>query len=147
MRMSYCPRCTKDKPRSDFHKDKGTDPNADGLQSYCKQCTNEYAKDRRLSQINKLLVWGSRSRAKDKGVEHTITDEDVVVPNYCPALGVKLEAAGPQSDSSPSLDRVDPTKGYVPGNVVVISKLANRIKTNATADQIEKVAKWLRTMK
>ena len=44
---------------------------------------------------------------------------------------------------SPTLDRIVPSLGYVPGNVVVISHKANSIKSNATAAEIRAVADWL----
>ena len=37
-------------------------------------------------------------------------------------------------------DRIDPKKGYVKGNIIVVSMRANRIKTDATVDEIRKVA-------
>lgn len=42
-----------------------------------------------------------------------------------------------------SLDRIVPSLGYVPGNVAVISHRANRIKSDATADELRAVADWL----
>ena len=61
-------------------------------------------------------------------------------------LGIGLEALIPkyQTDNSPSLDRINPKKGYTKDNVIIMSNLANRIKTDATTDQIEKVWKFLK---
>lgn len=47
---------------------------------------------------------------------------------------------------SPTLDRIDPKKGYVPGNVAVISDKANAIKSNANYRQIGEVYKWLKRL-
>jgi hypothetical protein len=55
-------------------------------------------------------------------------------------------SGGYQSDGSPSLDRIDPKKGYVKGNVAVISYKANRIKQDATPEELEAVASWLRSV-
>ena len=41
---------------------------------------------------------------------------------------------------TPSIDRIDPKKGYVKDNIIVVSMRANRIKTDATVDEIRKVA-------
>lgn len=49
-------------------------------------------------------------------------------------------------DGSPSLDRVDNTRGYVPGNVLVISWKANQIKSNATLAELESIVAWLRSV-
>lgn len=47
---------------------------------------------------------------------------------------------------APSLDRIDPKRGYVPGNVVVISRMANTIKQDASLGQIGKVYRWLKRL-
>jgi hypothetical protein len=71
----------------------------------------------------------------------TITEADIVIPSRCPVFGFPLKVArGQRADNSPSLDRVVPKLGYVPGNVIVVSWLANRIKSNATVDELQQVA-------
>ena len=66
----------------------------------------------------------------------------------CPALGIKMEwgKIGSQNKSSPSLDRIDPKKGYIKGNVCWISDKANTIKSNASPVEIGKVAKWYKNI-
>ena len=44
------------------------------------------------------------------------------------------------NDLTPSIDRIDPKKGYVKDNIIVVSMRANRIKTDATVDEIRRVA-------
>ena len=61
-------------------------------------------------------------------------------PECCPALGIPLAVQSKTSDNSPSLDKIIPALGYVPGNIVVVSHLANRIKSNATPAQLLAVA-------
>ena len=46
--------------------------------------------------------------------------------------------------TQPSLDRIIPAKGYVPGNVIWISTMANTIKQSATANEILAVGYWLK---
>jgi hypothetical protein len=72
----------------------------------------------------------------------------MVWPTHCPVLGVELEyrrqlgnKKGPLPNS-PSFDRVDPKVGYVPGNVIIISHKANVIKSNATVDELKRVASF-----
>jgi hypothetical protein len=91
-------------------------------------------------------IWNrAKWRAKRKGIQFTITVADVVVPTHCPALGIKLSAVTKKGGhyASPSLDRIDPSLGYVPGNVVVISKRANTIKADASAIELMMVVRWM----
>lgn len=79
-----------------------------------------------------------------RDIPFNLTLDDFRVPSLCPALGIPLKRGGKSTDDSPTIDRNIPSKGYVKGNVTIISGLANRIKTNATLEQIEKVARWLK---
>jgi hypothetical protein len=90
-------------------------------------------------------MWHSaKKRAQQFGLPFLISIEDIVVPEFCPALGLRLEVGGKSGqDASPSLDRIIPELGYVPGNVAVISRLANSIKHNATPEQVRAVADWM----
>jgi hypothetical protein len=60
-------------------------------------------------------------------------------PDTCPVLGIDIYSNGRQTDNSPSLDRIIPELGYVPGNVRIISRRANMLKSNATSDEIAAV--------
>lgn len=80
-------------------------------------------------------------RAKRFGLPFDLTEDDIEIPEVCPVLGVPLQRG--HLDYAPSLDRTIPERGYVRGNVIVVSALVNRIKSNATADQILKTGFWL----
>ncbi len=63
----------------------------------------------------------------------------------CPVFGTKMKwNAVPHLGDSPSLDRLDPTKGYVRGNLTWISGRANTMKHNANLEEVEKLYKWLK---
>lgn len=68
---------------------------------------------------------------------------DLIIPDYCPLLGIKLEYTSGKTNNpnTPSLDKIDPTKGYVKGNVRIISYKANTMKNNATREELELFAK------
>ena len=87
------------------------------------------------------MVTRSRANAKANGYEHTITEEDIYIPDVCPVLGIELTWGGDRQ-SVPSLDRIDNNKGYVPGNVVVISWRANWLKSNATMDELQRIVNF-----
>ena len=75
---------------------------------------------------------GARSRAFANGRAFTITPAHLVVPATCPAFGVPLIRADGRFTNSPSLDRLDNTKGYTPDNIRIISWRANTLKGDAS---------------
>jgi hypothetical protein len=90
------------------------------------------------------MLYSARDRAKENSLEFNITIEDIVIPDKCPLLGIVLEShigTGAKCGhlNSPTLDRKDPTIGYVKGNVWVISKMANQAKNSCTFEQFEKL--------
>jgi hypothetical protein len=88
-----------------------------------------------------------KSRAKAFGKDFNLDHSDIVIPDFCPVLGIPLSlnnnGAGYHSNS-PSLDRIDNSKGYVKGNVRVISARANLLKNDATIEELELVLEDLR---
>jgi hypothetical protein len=90
-------------------------------------------------------LWGkSKKRAREAGIEFTITPGDIHVPEVCPIFHVPLEFGKGISDSLPSLDRIDSAIGYLPGNVRVISWRANYLKKNATLEQLERMVAYMK---
>lgn len=88
-------------------------------------------------------------RAKKAGYESDLTTDYIleIFPKdfICPVLGIKMEWGGNKADrNSPSMDKIFPDKGYMQGNIAIISMRANSIKADATSDEIMKVAKWLK---
>lgn len=89
-----------------------------------------------------------KSRAKKLGLEFNLTPEDFIIPEFCPIFGVKLERGGKgYHENSPSVDRLDPKKGYVKGNISIISFRANRIKADASAKELRIIADWMDAQK
>jgi hypothetical protein len=67
-----------------------------------------------------------------------------IAPEKCPVFGEPFSQNGSGfSNWSPSIDKIDPTKGYVPGNIQVISMLANCMKRDASSEQLQKFAEWI----
>ena len=88
---------------------------------------------------NKLVT--KRAEAKRTGLDFNITIEDLQVPEKCPYLDIPLVLTGPVCDNLISLDRIDSTKGYIKGNVQVISMKANTMKSNASIEELVTFAK------
>lgn len=88
----------------------------------------------------RYLVHVASKRAKKYNIEFSITTDDVFIPDVCPILKVPFEK---RTMHAMSLDRKDPTKGYVPGNVQVISRKANSMKSNATPEELRQFAQWV----
>lgn len=92
-------------------------------------------------------MWqGAKRRAQKAELPFSITLSDVVIPDLCPVFGVPLQVATGApcgAANSPSIDRLIPDIGYVPGNVRVISWRASDLKRDATMDEIKKLLAWM----
>jgi hypothetical protein len=103
-----------------------------------------------LSNTRVGILWShARKRARDQGVPFAISHDDIAIPERCPALGIELSVneGGTLHDASPTLDKVIPALGYVPGNIAVISWRANRLKNNGTLEELEALVEWMRKQK
>lgn len=91
----------------------------------------------------RAMLKAARERAKRQNVPFGLQESDIEIPMYCPVLGVllvrSLGSKGP-GHNSPTLDRIIPSRGYVPGNVMVVSNRANRAKNDLSADELRALA-------
>lgn len=93
-----------------------------------------------VSSKPELVLWrGAKSRASRFGLEFNIEVTDITIPETCPILMVPLRR---KTRYAPSLDRIDPTIGYVKGNIAVISSHANKMKNNSTPQELKDFALW-----
>jgi hypothetical protein len=88
-------------------------------------------------------LMGAKTRARQKGVPFDISVADIHIPDKCPVLGIPLVWGDRLSNNTPSVDRVIPEKGYVKGNCVVISMKANRLKNNASEEDLRAILKYV----
>ena len=159
--MKKCKACLIEKSLDLFYN-RGDNKNA--KRSLCIECHLERRKNRyakasenesfkkehaakaakwRKENVAKNMLSRAKSRAKNNSLEFDISLEDIIIPDICPILGIKLEpACGIASDNSPSIDRLDSDKGYIKGNIIVCSYRANRIKNDSTKQEIEKLYEW-----
>jgi len=105
--------------------------------------TKAHKRALRARKPERTMLKAAQKNAKDKGVEFNLELSDIAIPTHCPVLGLELKRGeGRFCDTSPSIDRILPAKGYTKGNIIVVSWLANRIKTNAVAADILRVGQF-----
>ena len=157
-----CSTCKEHKPLREYgYRSKSKD----GLMYECRSCIKEYDDNR--CRFKKWFI-SKKSDARKKNIDFTIEPidipevkiretitidrmnrkhkswEGVEYPKVCPVLGIELDwgVSGKQQPNSPSLDRIDPTKGYIPGNVMIMSTLANKMKSDATPEQLKQFSRY-----
>lgn len=163
-----CAVCNEELPIDCFSVNNAS---SDGLQRKCRQCDRDYQAKRRAKEgyhesqaeyyqkrheelkddieyrARKLLN-ASRARAKRKGLDHDIDLDSFleVFPDnmVCPVFGTKMEwGVGGNGPDSPSIDRIDSSKGYTLDNITVISWRANRLKCDATLSELKQLVNYL----
>jgi hypothetical protein len=128
-----CVSCKEYKLYSEYHKHSGC---KFGYNTVCKLCRHPKSKAQYQTHSKEYKLWyTAKSRAKRKKLDFNIDIEDIQIPQVCPLLKVDI--------IRPSLDRIDNTKGYVKGNVRVVSYKANRIKNNLTIEEIKNLYEYV----
>jgi hypothetical protein len=139
-----CPKCGVVKNSDQFHQNKGK---LDGLDSQCKKCKENYQQANPILRQTNNMICNARTRAKNKGIAFDIDHAYIrsIIPSHCPIFNIPLEWSTQRNNghctlpNSPSLDRIDPSKGYVKGNVWIISHRANSIKNDASHEELKLV--------
>jgi len=159
--MKQCNHCGIKKDLSEFQVDWRR---RDGHTNFCKLCAakkaNNWHHRNRDAHNAKMKAWWQKNkrrrpdrhlwalakrRAKKDRIPFTLVPYDIEVPKVCPVLGVPLVFERVYSPNAPSLDRIVPELGYVPGNVQVISHKANTMKSNASLSELKSLVAWLET--
>lgn len=86
------------------------------------------------------ILKNAKNRAATKGLAFDLEIEDIVIPELCPVFGIPMEK---RTRFAPSIDRIDSSKGYVKGNILIMSRLANTMKNDATPEEQRKFAEWV----
>lgn len=130
--------------------------NYKGGQSHFNRSKKHYCSNKCLCESNRQylelhnktnkrykILCNLKKRAKLKGFDFNLELEDIPqIPKFCPVLGIPIvinEGKCQPTDNSPSVDRIDSKKGYIKGNIRIISNRANRIKADATIEELRKV--------
>lgn len=93
----------------------------------------------RIKNFKRAMFTAAKYRAKQRDIEFSIEMEDIEIPDKCPILECDfVYGTAANYDYSPSLDRIDNSKGYIKGNVQVISTKANKMKNSASYEELIK---------
>ena len=157
-----CNKCNEHKLLSEFNKNYRA---KDGHRYDCRSCQKEWHN----SIYGPFKKWFShcKSNKKQNGIKFTIEPEDIPgvkirekitidrrgrkhtsweaieYPQVCTVLGIKLDwGMNGLTDNSPSLDRDNNKLGYIKGNVMIMSNLANKMKSSATPEQLKQFSRY-----
>lgn len=103
-----------------------------------KEFGDSFGYESRRNNPKKCLLRRAESGAKSRNLEFNLTEDDIIVPEFCPLLGIKLEFSHKKgyNKGSPSIDRIDNAKGYIKGNVQIISRQANVCKNDLSIPEL-----------
>ena len=163
-----CPKCKQVLPVEMFNKNK---TRRDGLNGYCRSCQScahatwsanggreirkAYAKANSVLRKTSTMTSDAKARAKKKNLPfdidldyvRSIVGENAQLALHCPIFGTPLDWSSQRDlgrgplPNAPSLDRIVPGRGYVKGNVWIISHRANSIKNDASHEELKLVTK------
>lgn len=168
-----CPRCNRDLPLNSYNKGNGmygrrsicrdcehliqNTPERIARRrelELARRANPEYVKKRNAKDrerihsselsYRKSMLRSAKARALKFNLEFNIDLDDIILPKVCPLLNIPLSINSSNKDYSYSLDKIDPKKGYVKGNVWVISFRANKIKNDASLSELELLTSNLR---
>ncbi|NDC09945.1 MAG: hypothetical protein EBZ75_11515 [Oxalobacteraceae bacterium] len=141
-----CLRCGVTKPLSQFS------PSArrrDGRISHCKPCNSHIATVSRRKSLDHwlgYLVTKAKSRAKTKGIAFALDETWIagaLKRPYCAVSNLEFDLTHDRRwhihPLSPSLDRIDSTKGYTPDNVRVVCSWVNTAKSDLSEAHFRKM--------
>jgi hypothetical protein len=102
-----------------------------------KYCSPEKRRTLHRKDPRKVMLIHAKQRAIKKGLDFNIDKSDIIIPDICPLLNISLfvndDKLGP---NSPTVDRIVCEKGYIKGNVMVISAKANTAKGNLSFEEL-----------
>ena len=153
-----CISCGIIKSITEFYKSKNS---KDGMRHTCKNCMKlsarnynrsdeakfmaiERDKNKWRDSPERMLLSNARFRAKKNNIEFSLNRDDIVIPNVCPVLGIPIIiGSGKVNYNSPSIDRIDSSKGYTKKNSRIISWRANVVKSDASLDELVMILSYM----
>lgn len=102
--------------------------------------TKEYRRHYNVTHWGKYLLLKAKANARRNDVPCNLDEGDILIPKFCPILNIPISPhATGRAWNTPTVERLVPSKGYVKGNIIIISWRANRLKCDASFDEIERL--------
>jgi len=146
-----CNKCKIEKTIDNFAQRSNEKYRKGAYRGTCKDCHNqkqrEWHKHHQINNYFRYKCTKVKAKSKRLGIEFDLTPEylESIWSGKCPVSGNTLiQGAEKDSKDSAELDRIIPKLGYVQGNVAFLSAKVNRLKNDATVDQLEKLLEWLK---
>jgi hypothetical protein len=146
--------------RANHIKSNGTLEEFQALLRYAQECQEnkwpdpEVTEESNCIEIRTKLIYAANKRSKARGLEMSLTVDDLKIPVNCPVLGVPLKSqrnTGCKTyrgfEHAPSIDRINNSKGYTTDNIRIISARANHLKSDATLEEIKSICDYIARMK
>ena len=151
-RYKVCNSCEQSLNLSKFSLIEKWNINSD-TKNTCKKCSIKIRQTEKLNRdwkvdAARLLYKNIKSRCKRMGREFSIDIKDIIIPEKCPVFGFELKREDRETwMCAPSVDRIDSSKGYIKGNVTVVSRRANILKKDATLEELEQLFNYYKTLR
>lgn len=146
-RLTRCNECRLSTPYWEWARANRRDAKrATGNRSYHKRKVDvgQRHRNRKAMAPELAMIKSALGRSRKQGIPFSITPADIIIPAVCPVFGTKMKFnCRAHRQTSPSLDKVTPHLGYIPGNVRVISFKANAIKGRSNASELLRVAAYV----
>lgn len=141
MILKLCKVCLEEKELTLFHKSHN---NKYGVNHLCKPCRAKQQAEKYKQNWFRFQVTLKRAECKKKNIQFNLNEDylKLIWTNTCPVFKVSFDLSGKRGSYSPTLDRINPRAGYVKGNVAYISFRANRIKYDASIQELKDLVDW-----
>jgi hypothetical protein len=92
----------------------------------CKPCYRSGANGKDVQTL-KAIVSTARGSARKRGIDFQITAEDITLPDNCNFCGERIDYDAPNRmhHMAATVNRIDASLGYCPGNVEIIHRVCN----------------------
>lgn len=109
-----------------------------------KDKINQHNQAQKKANPERVLWQSAKERAVKLNLLFELNISDIVIPDYCPILGIPLfKGKGKVGNNSPSIDKIDPLLGYTKDNIQIVSFQANTMKSNASKEDLLLFSYWV----